>query len=68
MMSKKSKRLYDRMQHGIEKKKESVNRLVAKREDSEIVNIKANAEKKRSRIEDNSNNGSTSTKKQKKSN
>lgn len=35
MMGKKSKRLYDRMQHGIQQKQDSVDRLVSKREEAE---------------------------------
>jgi hypothetical protein len=31
MMGKKTKRLYDRMQHGINEKKEIINKLEAKR-------------------------------------
>lgn len=31
MMSKKTKRLYGRMQHGLQKKKDSIERLVEKR-------------------------------------
>jgi hypothetical protein len=31
MMGKKTKRLYDRMQHGINEKKETINKLEAKR-------------------------------------
>jgi pescadillo protein len=35
MMSKKTKRLYDRMQHGIQKKKDEVDRLKSKRQEAE---------------------------------
>jgi hypothetical protein len=35
MMGKKTKRLYDRMQHGIQAKQESVSRLVNKRDEAE---------------------------------
>lgn len=35
MMGKKTKRLYDRMQHGIQQKQQSVNRLKSKREEAE---------------------------------
>ena len=49
MMGKKTKRLYDRMQHGIQQKKDSVQRLESKREEAET---KATAAGKRKRGED----------------
>lgn len=49
MMGKKTKRLYDRMQHGIQAKQESVQRLVTKRDEAEA---KEKSSGKRKRIEE----------------
>ena len=47
MMGKKTKRLYDRMQHGIQQKQEAVQKLVSKREEVESKGgLKRQREKK----------------------
>lgn len=51
MMSKKTKRLYDRMQHGIGKKQESTRRLEEKRQMLEQTNS-TQSDKKRPLNED----------------
>lgn len=57
MMSKKTKRLYGRMQHGLEKKKESTKRLEEKRQileksSSEDVAPQVDKPKKRKTADD----------------
>jgi hypothetical protein len=46
MMSKKTKRLYGRMQHGLQKKRESIDRLVEKRKAIEETEAPKKSSKK----------------------
>ena len=63
MMGKKTKRLYDRMQHGLQKKQDEINKLNSKRE--EVAKITKKAKRDADKLPETSEISSKANKKQK---